>query len=78
MDTLLKSVSIVHRLAESRLTMSIQDDQIAQLQAESALLAQALKALLEGRLDGPNSATWLLKALSPSEAAPVPAPFVFN
>ena len=50
---------------------------IAQLQTQQALQTQALKALLEGKLDGPGSATAYLLALDPSLQV-TPAPFVFG
>lgn len=52
--------------------------EIDQLKAQQAMTVQAVKAFLEGRLNGPDSATWLLAAISPNEPAAVPADFAIG
>lgn len=52
--------------------------EVDQLKTQQALTVQAVKAFLEGRLNGPDSATWLLAAISPNEPAPVPADFAIG
>lgn len=46
--------------------MTVQDDQIAQLKEQNALLLRAVVAFLEGNLDGPGSAAGFLKAIDPT------------
>lgn len=58
--------------------MATQAAQIKQLQAQVALLTQALSALLQGELDGPGSAKGYLVAVDPSLADIIPAAFDFG
>jgi hypothetical protein len=46
--------------------MATVDEQLAQLQQQQSLQTQAIKAFLEGKLDGPGSAKAYLLALDPN------------
>ncbi len=56
---------------------TIQNQKIAQLQAQQALTVQAIAAFLAGNLDGPGSAKAFLLAISPALEV-TPAPFEFG
>jgi len=57
--------------------MATVDEQLAQLQQQQALQTQAIKAFLEGHLDGPGSAKAFLLALDPTLEI-TPAPFLIG